>query len=175
MVPQLVIATLAVVLYLLVMRQPDAFSITRSALIPASPETIYAHVNDFRKWGAWSPWVQMDPQASLRFEGPESGVGSMCHWSGNSKVGKGSMTITGSEPADNIQIRLQFLKPMKATNRAIFIFTPEANGTRVSWTMSGINNFVGKAMNMVINCDKMLGSQFEQGLANLAQAVASGR
>ena len=153
--------------------RPAEFSITRAAVIPASPEAVFAFVNDFHLWERWSPWAKMDPNCKNTFTGAASGVGAQFGWSGNNQVGEGHMTITASRPARRIELDLIFSRPMKATNLTVFQFEPAPQGTRVTWTMSGRNGFVGKLFGVIINCDKMVGGQFEQGLANLTTAVSN--
>ena len=109
----------------------------------------------------------MDPNAKEVHEGPAAGAGAKMSWSGNNKVGEGSMTITESRPNDFVRFRLEFLKPFAATNTAEFTFKPQGNQTVVTWSMFGHNNFMGKAMGLIMNCDKMVGGQFEKGLAQL--------
>ena len=106
-------------------------------------------MNDFHNWEAWSPWAKMDPDAKSTFDGPTSGVGSKFHWAGNSKVGEGNMTIAESRPNDVIRIDLEFLKPFAAKNLAEFTFKPVGDGTEVTWTMTGKNNFMAKAFTPV--------------------------
>jgi uncharacterized protein YndB with AHSA1/START domain len=101
------------------------------------------------------------------FGGPASGPGASYHWSGNDKVGEGSMTITGAVPGRKLSIQLEFIKPFKASNLTEFTLTPEAGGTRVTWSMQGRNNFMAKAMSLMMNMDKMIGPDFEHGLAAL--------
>jgi len=153
--------------------RPADFQITRSAVLPAAPPVVFAQVNDLRKWEAWSPWARLDPNSTATFSGPAVGQGSAMAWAGNNEVGEGKMTILESRPNEQIVMELEFLKPFEATNRTEFTFRPEAAGTRVTWTMSGSNNFVGKAMGLIMNCDKMIGDQFEQGLANMKTVVAA--
>jgi uncharacterized protein YndB with AHSA1/START domain len=152
-------------------RQPNRFSVTRTTTINASPETIFPHVNDLQLWGAWSPWARLDPTAKYTFEGLTSGTGAKTSWEGNRKVGAGSMAITDSRPYETIKFRLDFLKPMKASNTAEFTFKPQGSQTLVSWTMSGDNNFMSKLVSLFMNCEKMVGDQFDQGLANLKEVV----
>lgn len=168
----LILVALAVIgLLVAATMQPADFRITRTGFISVPASTIFPHVNDLHLWEAWSPWAKLDPNAKNSFEGPSSGVGAKMSWAGNNKVGVGSMTITDSKPSDFISFKLEFLKPMTATNRAEFIFQPDGDNTSVTWSMSGHNNFMGKLMGLIINCDKMIGGQFEQGLASL-KAVA---
>ncbi len=152
-------------------KQPSEFRIVRTLLIPAMPSAIFPHVNNLRKWDAWSPWAKIDPSAKNNFEGPEEGVGASMHWAGNRKVGEGRMTITESVPGERIAFRLEFMKPFKATNEAEFTFRQEDGQTLVSWSMYGRNNLVGKAAGLLFNCTNMLNAQFDQGLASLKSVV----
>jgi hypothetical protein len=163
----IVLAVIVVLFLILVTLQPADFRITRSATIAASPEAVFAQVNDLHNWEAWSPWAKLDPNAKSTFEGPASGTGAVMSWLGNNKVGEGRMTITESRPSEWIGFKLEFFKPMKATNAAEFTFKPSGDQTLVTWTMSGKNNFIGKAFSLILNCDKMIGGQFEKGLAQL--------
>ena len=147
--------------------QPADFRIARSAAIAAPPEAIFPHVNDMHQWQEWSPWAKLDPAAEVSFDGPAAGKGAGFAWAGNMEVGVGRMTITESQPNDLIRFQLDFEKPMKGTNIAEFTFKPEGGQTAVTWTMSGKNGFVAKAFGLIVNCDKMVGGQFEKGLATL--------
>ena len=169
------VAVILIAFGIVVAMQPADFRITRTATISASPADVFAQVNDFRKWQNWSPWAKLDPAAKSTFEGSAAGTGARFRWAGNNQVGEGRMTITESHPSDLIRIELEFLKPFKATNTAEFTFKPEGNQTVVSWSMFGKNNFMGKAMGLIMDCDKMLGGQFEQGLANMKSAAENGQ
>jgi len=148
--------------------QPDDFRITRSAVIAAPAEAVFAHVNNLHAWEAWSPWAKLDPNATSTFEGAKSGVNAKMHWDGNAEVGKGSMTIIENRPGEFIKFQLDFLKPMEGHHTAEFLFKKQEDGsTEVSWTMYGKNNFIGKAMGLVMDCDTLIGEQFEKGLASL--------
>ena len=170
----LIIVSIAVVLAAVIASQPSAFRIVRSATIAVPPETVFPYVNDLRKWEAWSPWAKMDPDCKMTFEGPAAGTGASYAWSGNSKVGEGNMLITESEPCGLILIKLQFLKPFKATHTVEFTFKPAGNETLVTWAMSGTNNFLAKTIVLIMNCDKMIGGQYEKGLADMKALVESG-
>lgn len=155
------------VFVLIVATRPADFSVTRTTLIAAPPETVFAQVNELKKWEAWNPWGKIDPAMKLTYEGPASGVGAAYAWVGNSDVGEGRMAITESQPNERVQFKLEFFKPMTGTSTAEFTFKPEGNQTRVTWTMSGKNNFIAKAFCLFVSMDKMVGGQFEQGLASL--------
>ena len=147
--------------------QPSEFQITRSAKIEAPLPTVFDQINNLHQWQAWSPWENMDPALKRNYEGESAGTGAIYSWTGNNQVGEGRMTITESRPNEFIRIKLEFFKPFRATNITEFTVKPEGNQTVVTWTMSGHNNFVSKAMSLIMNCKKMVGGQFEKGLANL--------
>lgn len=167
----LIVAVVAVVLGLIVASRPAVFQVTRAASIAASAPIIFEQVNNLRNWDAWSPWAKLDPNASHVFEGPDAGAGAIMRWAGNAKVGEGSMTIVASQPSEMIRFKLEFLKPFKATNTTEFTFASQGAQTLVTWRMSGTNNFIGKAISVVMNCDAMVGGQFEQGLAAIKAIV----
>jgi hypothetical protein len=159
------------VFVIIVLAQPCEFKVSRSITVNAPANIVFAQVNDQRAWEKWSPWAKLDPNAKFTYEGPRSGVGAVAHWSGNSQVGEGSSTITESTPGKHITFRLDLVKPMQDTDMAEFTFTPSGKGTEVTWTMSGESGFLGKAVGLIMNCKKMVGEQFEQGLANLKTVV----
>lgn len=164
----LAVIALIVVLFLIVVAlQPSKFRVERKTSIAASPAVVFGQVNSFRKWNDWSPWAKLDPTAKNSFDGPESGVGAKFSWEGNNKVGQGRMTILESSPSELIRIKLEFVKPFACTNTAEFTFRPEGNQTVVTWAMTGENNFMGKAFCMFMNMDKMVGGDFEKGLASM--------
>jgi len=168
----LILAVIAVIIFIIVAAiQPSDFRITRTGTITAPASVVFAQVNDLQKWDAWSPWAKLDPEAKNTFEGPASGVGAIMRWSGNNKVGQGSMAIMESRPDEFISFKLEFLKPFAATNTSEFTFNSENNKTTVTWSMYGKNNFMSKAIGLIMSCDKMVGGQFEQGLATLKSVV----
>lgn len=167
----IVLALIIVVCVVVVAVQPSQFRVSRSAVMAAPASAVYEHVNDLHKWETWSPWAKLDPNMKGTYDGPPSGVGAAYSWAGNGDVGEGKMTITESRPNELVKIRLEFLKPMAGTSDAEIAFKPEGDKTSVSWTMTGENNFIGKAMCLVMNMDKMVGGQFEAGFASLKSIV----
>jgi uncharacterized protein YndB with AHSA1/START domain len=163
----LALAVIIVGLVIVIAVQPADFRIERSATIAAPPDEVFAQVNDFHAWQEWSPWAKLDLEAKNTYEGPPAGNDSVFKWSGNNQVGEGKMTIVESKPNELIRIKLEFFRPFAATNTAEFNFKPEANGTAVTWSMYGPNSFMGKAIHLVMDMDKMVGSNFEEGLAEL--------
>lgn len=137
----------------------------------ATPAAVFDQVNDFHKWDAWSPWAKMDPNAKTSYEGPTSGVGAKFGWSGNSDVGEGSMTIVESKPNDLVRIRLDFTRPMAGTSDVELKLEPQGEQTKVTWSMAGKNNFIAKAVSLFMDCEKMVGDQYDKGLANLKAIV----
>ncbi|HYD15257.1 MAG TPA: SRPBCC family protein [Hyphomicrobium sp.] len=146
---------------------PSTFRIERSTIVVAPAAATFAEVNDFHNWQEWSPWAKLDPNAKATFEGPASGEGAIFRWAGNETVGEGSMTLVESQPNDHIRIRVDFLKPWEGTNMSDFTFTADGPRTVVNWAMSGEQGFLQKAICVFMNPDKMVGEQFEKGLANL--------
>src|SRR5688572_25649529 len=159
-------ALLFAALLVAIATRPAQFRVVRSAQIAAAPEVVYPLIDDFHAWTAWSPWERLDPNLKREYSGPARGEGAAYSWSGNDQVGSGSMTITDSQPAERVEIRLEFKEPFEATNVTTFALKPAAGGTHVEWAMAGDNNFVGKAMSLFMNMDQMVGKDFEQGLAN---------
>lgn len=162
-----VIVLIIAIFCVVVAMQPAHYTVERSATINAPAPVVFAQVNDFHKWQAWSPWENLDPNTKKEFSGAAAGTGAVYSWAGNNDVGEGKMTITDSRPSDQIKIRLEFVKPFTATNATDFTFTPQGNQTNVKWTMSGDNNFIAKAFSMFMNMDKMVGGDFEKGLAQM--------
>lgn len=153
--------------------QPADFHVSRSALISAPPAALFAEVNELARWKTWSPYEKLDPAMKRTFEGPAAGVGAVYAWDGNSQAGAGKMAIVESKPAERVVIRLDFVKPMAATSHATFTFAPEGGQTRVTWAMAGHNGYLGKLFCMFMNMDKMVGGQFEEGLATLKAKAGS--
>lgn len=154
--------------------RPDDFRVSRTATIAAPAPAIFEQIDNLQNWNAWSPWAKMDPSAKYSYGGPQSGVGASCAWAGNNQVGEGKMTITESKPGELVVMQLEFVKPFAGTNTVEFTFKPESSGTNVTWSMEGKNNFMGKCIGLVMNCEKMCGDQFEQGFANL-KGIVEGR
>jgi len=169
MLKKIGITVLVVILIFLIIiaLQPGNFRVARSITIAAPPEIVFAQVNDLKKWETWSPWVKIDPAMKQTYQGPPAGTGATSQWAGNKDVGEGRMTITESRPNELIRFSLEFFKPMAGTSTAEFNFVPGENQTTVTWSMTGRNNFIAKAICLFMNMDTMVGSQFEKGLAQL--------
>jgi len=173
MIKKILLGLVIIVVLLLVViaLQSSTYHVERTATINAPAPVVFAQVNDFHKWNAWSPWAKLDPAMKQTFEGAPAGNGAVYTWTGNKEVGEGRMTITESRPSDLIKIKLDFIRPFAATNDTSFTFKPNGNQTTVTWSMTGEKNFIAKAFHLVVNMDKMIGGDFEKGLAQM-KAVA---
>jgi len=169
----LVILGLVALVGVLALLQPARFRYERSATIATSPADIFPSVNELKRWLAWSPWEKMDPAMKRTFEGPAAGVGAVYAWDGNRNIGAGRMTIAESRPNERIRIRLEFYRPFACCNEVEFTFAPVPGGTAVTWSMTGANKFPGRVVGLFMNMDKMCGTQFEEGLANLGKLATS--
>ena len=148
----------------------DTFTVERSATVDAPAESIYPHIADFHRWTSWSPWEGVDPDLRRSYTGPASGIGAKYAWSGNRRAGRGSMEIVRADSPGRVEIDLIFEKPVKARNDTVFSLEPvEADParTRVTWTMTGPQTLRGKVIGKVFKMDKLLGNDFEKGLAGL--------
>jgi len=165
----LALVGLLVILIVVIATRPGTYHIERSATIDAPAEVVFAKVADFHEWPRWSAWETLDPQMQRTFNG--EGVGATYHWSGKHDVGEGQMTLEELRPHERIGIRLDFIKPFKATSKIAFAFAPQAAGTRVTWTMDGDADFLTKFMSLFGSPDAMVGPDFEKGLAGLAKVA----
>ena len=168
------LAVIVIVFVVIVAMRPSEYRVARTTTIAAPAPAVFAQVNDFHKWNAWNPWAKMDPAMKQTYEGAPAGTGAVYTWTGNRQVGEGRMTLTESRPPDLIRINLEFLKPFAATSTAEFTFRPEGQRTAVTWSMVGNLNFVAKVIHLFVGMDRMIGANFEKGLADM-KSVAEGR
>ncbi|MBL9203688.1 MAG: SRPBCC family protein [Opitutaceae bacterium] len=168
------VAIVLVVFLIAVALQPNHFRVERSIVVAAPAAVPFGYVNDLQKWNAINPWAKLDPAMKSTYGGPPSGVGASHAWAGNGEVGEGMMTIIDSRPSDLIRMRLDFKKPFASTATAEYIFRSQGAATEVCWSMSGAKNFISKAFGLVMNVDKMIGDQFEKGLADLKAISEAG-
>ncbi|MBC8133613.1 MAG: SRPBCC family protein [Deltaproteobacteria bacterium] len=167
----IVVAVLVAGFLVFVSTRPDSYHVERSTSIAAPAAVIFAQLDNFKAWPAWSPWEKRDPQMKKTFEGPPSGVGSSYSWQGNKDVGQGKMTILVSEPPNHIRYQLEFIEPFVSTAATGFTLASQGDKTNITWGMDGTNNFVSKIFGVFMNMDQMIGADFESGLAGL-KAVA---
>lgn len=164
---------LIVIFLIVVALQPADYKVARSTSIAAAPDAVFAHINDLHKFQAWSPWAKVDPNCQYTFEGPPTGAGSAFAWTGNSAVGAGKMTIVESRPHELVRAHLDFFKPFAGVGEAEYTVKREGAQTVATWTMTGKKIFITKAIGLFVSMDKMLGPQFEAGLANLKSIAES--
>jgi hypothetical protein len=164
-----VLAVAIAIVLILAAAKPDTFSVQRAAAVKAPPEKIFSLINDFHRWGTWSPWENKDPAMKRTYSGAESGKGAVYAWDGNKNVGSGRMEILDASSPSKIVIKLDFFKPFEAHNTAEFTMLPQGDtaATNINWVMHGPASFMSKVMQVFMNIDSMVGKDFETGLANL--------
>ena len=150
--------------------KPNTFRYQRSIRIHAAPEKIMPYLVNPNMATAWTPWEKKDLNMRQTFSGPESGVGSVMEWEGNREVGQGRAEIIAVE-TNKVVMKIDFQKPMKAINEAEYLLTPQGDETEMTWSMYGPQPFIAKVIGTVMNCEKMVGKEFEAGLANLKTLV----
>lgn len=167
----LALAGAVLALVLLASRKPDTFRVERRIVLAAAPDAIFPYLDSLESWQLWSPWAHKDPAMRTTYGPSRAGLGASMGWEGNSKVGKGNMSIIESRPTDRVVYRLEFEKPFRATNRASFTLKPANGGTELVWAMEGPAPLMSKIMDLLMNMDRMVGRDFEAGLANLRGLV----
>ena len=151
--------------------RPATYHVERNLAMSAPPEAVFAVLNDMHRFHEWSPWQKLDPTMKDTFDGPPTGVGASYSWVGNKDVGEGRMTITEASPPGSLTQKLEFLKPFESTCAVHFTIAPDGEGSRVTWSIDGNNNYVSKVMCMFVSMDAMMGRDFEAGLAKLKQVA----
>ena len=149
--------------------KPDTFRVQRAATIVATPEKVFGLISDLHQWASWSPWEKMDPAMKKSYSGAPRGAGAALDWDGNDAVGTGRMEIVSTVPSSRVVIKLDFLKPFEAHNQAEFTLEGGGTATTVTWAMHGPQPFMMKVMDLMMGMDRMVGKDFETGLANLKQ------
>lgn len=147
--------------------KPDAFRIERTTTIKAPPAKVFALINDFHQWEAWSPWEKIDPAIKRTYRGPKNGIGAVYEWAGNKEIGQGRMEIVESVPSSKMSLKLDFVTPFEAHNFVDFTLVPQGDSTVVTQAMYGPSPYISKLMTTFFSMDKMVGSKYEEGLSNL--------
>lgn len=147
---------------------PSRYRVERSTVINAKPETIFPLLNELRRWPEWTAWTtNREPTLVYTHSGPASGVGAVQSWTAQS--GNGSIKLTAADPAAGVGYELNFNDGRFVSTGHIQLspVTGNTNVTRVIWTNEGElgRNPVGRYLGLLM--DKMMGSDFEIGLANL--------
>jgi Polyketide cyclase / dehydrase and lipid transport len=151
----------------------DMYTVTRSTVVAAPADQIFAHLVDFHRWTAWSPWEGLDPQLRRSYSGPESGVGSAYAWSGNRKAGRGSMTMVDAVEPSEVLVDVVFEKPFPSRSQSRFVLRPDGGSTEVVWTMTGAKTLMSRVMGVFVSMDKLIGPDFERGLSRLKSVTES--
>jgi uncharacterized protein YndB with AHSA1/START domain len=151
-------------------RKPDTFRLARTAFIAAPPSSVFPFLNSLKEGSRWSPF-EKDPDMKRVYTGPDAGPGARFMWDGNNNVGAGSLEILESVPDQRVVLRLTMLRPMKAVNEVVYDIEGIDGGTEIIWSMSGPQPFLGKVINTIIDCDRMVGRDFEKGLITLKALV----
>ena len=162
-----IVALLVVAVLIYAATKPSTFRLQRSIVINALPEKVFPLINDFHRWSGWSPWEKKDLTMKKSHGGPPEGQGAVLEWDGNKDVGTGRMELLASIPSSKILIKLDFLKPFEAHNQAEFTLTPNAGTTQLIWAMYGPQPYMMKVMGLFCSMNKMVGKDFEDGLASL--------
>ncbi|MGH8505330.1 MAG: SRPBCC family protein [Stenotrophobium sp.] len=165
-----VVLAIAAVLILAAMK-PDTFRVQRSASIKAPPEKIFPLINNLRDNAKWQPYYHKDAAMKSIYSGPDSGPGARVDFDGDSNVGSGRVTITGSVSPRSVTMRLQMFKPFAGDNIVEFTLVPHGDSTDVTWAMQGQSPYMAKIMQVFFNMDRMVGNDFAAGLANLKAMV----
>lgn len=147
--------------------KPDTFRVQRTTSIQAPPERVFALIDDFRKWGSWSPYEKLDPTMRRTHSGAASGRGAVYEWAGKGKSGEGRMEITDTVPPSRVTIKLDFFKPFEGHNIAEFTLEAQGDGTDVTWAVYGPQSYFAKVMTIFVSMDSLIGKEFETGLASL--------
>ncbi len=163
----IVLVVAIAIILILAATKPDRFSFQRATTVKAPPERIFLLINDFHQWGTWSPYENKDPAMKRSYSGEASGKGAVYAWEGKKNVGSGRMEILDASAPAKIVIKLDFFTPFEGHNTAEFTMLPQGDATNVTWLMHGPLPFMGKIMHVFINMDRMVGKDFEIGLANL--------
>jgi carbon monoxide dehydrogenase subunit G len=163
----IVIVVLIAAVLIYAATRPDTLRVQRSTSIKAPPEKIFALINDFHSWGAWSPYEKKDPAMKRTMSGAANGKGAVYEWEGDKNVGKGRMEIAESSPPSKVTLKLDFVKPFEAHNIVDFTLEPKGDSMNVTWAMHGPSPYISKIIGIFLNMDSMIGKDFETGLANL--------
>lgn len=147
--------------------KPDTFSVRRATSIKAPPEKIFPLLNDLRSFALWSPYEKKDPAMKRTYSGPASGKGAAYEWDGDKNVGKGRLEIADTSPPSKVTIKLDMIKPFEAHNIVEFTLEPKGDSTNVTWAMNGQVPFIAKVVHVFLDMDRMVGQDFETGLASL--------
>lgn len=159
--------------------QPADLRVERSTVVDATPADVFPHVDDLQQFVEWSPWSELDPDATYEFSTRARGVGAWYTWDGNDDIGAGKMTVVESVPGERVAHTVEFTRPFTSAAGSSIEITPEGDGTKVTWAFEMVDrSLFEKATTLFVSMDDMIGADYERGLANLApiaEAAAEAR
>lgn len=161
-----IIVLIAAAILIYAATKPDTFHVERSISIKAPQDKLFALINDFRQWDEWTPYNK-DPEMKKTYSGSDRGVGAHYAWEGNKEVGKGEITITAAIPPNRIELELHMIEPFEGRNQVVFTLKAAGDSTNITWGIDGKMNFIAKVMGLFFSMDRMIGRDFEAGLAKL--------
>lgn len=167
----LLIAAFCAGVVALALRKPDTFQVQRVATIKAPAEKIFPYLESPKAAMSWIPFMEPDPNVKITYSGPDSGKGAAQAWAGNAQVGEGRIEVVDTKPSKEVTLKLDMLKPLEGHNTVVYALEPKGGETVMTWTMSGQQPFIGKIVSVLIDCDRMVGEQFDKGLAKLKSIV----
>ncbi|HEX5104392.1 MAG TPA: SRPBCC family protein [Pirellulaceae bacterium] len=168
-----VLALIAMLVFVVPFALPSRYRVVRTVTINAPPAAIHPSVNTLKEWPKWSAWTtERYPDMKITYFGPESGVGAIDEFEGDSLGVHGKFEITKSDPDEGIEYRLDFDDGNYVSTGGIK-YTPQGAGTNVTWSNEGElgMNPISRWCNALGMMDKMMGPDFETGLANLKKKV----
>ncbi|WP_040282437.1 SRPBCC family protein [Psychroserpens damuponensis] len=151
--------------------QPNDYTFNRSKIIKAPVPVVYNVVNDFKEWPRFSPWIEQDKDAILTFDEVTSGVGAGYSWEGEI-LGIGNAKTIDVLNNKKINQEIEFVKPFESISNINWDFEHVEEGTKVTWSMTGKQDFMTKLYVAVAgSIEKNTGPDFERGLFKLDSIV----
>ena len=151
--------------------RPSEMRVSREIVAQATPEVIFPHINNSEKANAWMPWKDSDPEVKMSYSGPAEGVGSKSSWDSKGQMGTGEALVIESVANQVVKTQLTYTKPFQMSQLAEISLTPVDGGTKIKWSVSGHVGYFFRLLGVFMDCDKMVGNEFEKGLLNLKNRV----
>ena len=162
----IIIAVLVIIAYLL----PRQYKVERSITIGADKALVYDLTCNMKKWDLLTPWTKnVDTTALFELSGNDCEVGTIWKWNGEI-LGNGELIVTESVPGKSFAYDLTF-DDGKYQSKGEFTYDEVNDSVLVIWTDQGDLGFNPLNRYMGLFMDKMMGPDFEQGLAKLKQVA----
>jgi hypothetical protein len=168
-----ILGAIVAIFIILMLVAPKNYHVNRSIVIDRALPDVFQYIKHVKNQDDWSPWKKKDPDMKQTFSGVDGTVGFVSHWEGNKDVGTGEQEITKIEENKRLDTELRFFKPWKSQSDAYIEVEEADGGTNVTWGFSGVNKVPLNVMMMFMNMDKMIGKDFEEGLADLKRIMES--